>query len=158
MVVGHLSSAAAALDLAAELHEIAPGLPILLATASADDFGPNALVTAGISDVVAWPIIATEMAMALQNCLHRGPFQVEHGSTRHRGRILRNVESNNWRRAWHRWAIANTLIQSCKLNGVELLAYLTDVLQRIVSEQTKNLQLHALLPWNWRPPATVAAA
>jgi transposase len=50
------------------------------------------------------------------------------------------------------------LIQSCKLNGVELLAYLTDVLQRIVSEQTKNLQLHALLPWNWRPPATVAAA
>ena len=34
-----------------------------------------------------------------------------------------------------RWAIANTLIQSCKLNGVEPLAYLTDVLQRIVSER-----------------------
>ena len=57
-----------------------------------------------------------------------------------------------------RWAIANTLIQSCKLNGVEPLAYLTDVLQRIVSGQTKNHQLHALLPWNWRPPATGAAA
>ena len=31
------------------------------------------------------------------------------------------------------WAIANTLIQTCKLNAVEPLAYLTDVLQRIVS-------------------------
>jgi len=30
------------------------------------------------------------------------------------------------------WAIANTLIQSCKLNDVEPLAYLTDVLQRVV--------------------------
>ena len=57
-----------------------------------------------------------------------------------------------------RWAIANTLIQTCKLNGVEPLAYLTDVLQRIVSGRTKNHQLHALLPWNWRPPATIAAA
>ena len=57
-----------------------------------------------------------------------------------------------------RWAIANTLIQSCKLNDVEPLAYLTDVLQRIVSGQTKNHQLHALLPWNWRPPATIATA
>jgi transposase len=57
-----------------------------------------------------------------------------------------------------RWAIANTLIQSCKLNGVEPLAYLTDILQRIVSGQTKNHELHALLPWNWRPPSTLAAA
>jgi transposase len=57
-----------------------------------------------------------------------------------------------------RWAIANTLIQSCKLNGVEPLAYLTDVLQRIVSGRTKNHELHALLPWNWHPPATLAAA
>ena len=30
------------------------------------------------------------------------------------------------------WAIANTLIQSCKLNSVEPLAYLTDITQRIV--------------------------
>ena len=47
-----------------------------------------------------------------------------------------------------RWAIANTLIQSCKLNGVEPLDYLTDVLQRIISGRTKNHELHALLPWN----------
>jgi hypothetical protein len=50
------------------------------------------------------------------------------------------------------------LIQSCKLNGIEPLSYLTDVLQRIVSGQTKNHDLHTLLPWNWRPPSTIAVA
>ena len=57
-----------------------------------------------------------------------------------------------------RWAIANTLIQTCKLNGIEPLAYLTDVLQRIVSGRTKNHDLNALLPWNWRSPSSTAAA
>jgi transposase len=58
------------------------------------------------------------------------------------------------------WAIANTLIQSCKLNDVEPLAYLTDVMQRIVSGRTKSHELRTLLPWNWRPDsiATTAAA
>ena len=54
------------------------------------------------------------------------------------------------------WAIANTLIQTCKLNDVEPFAWLTDVLQRIVSGRTNSQELHALLPWNWRPPATAA--
>src|SRR4051812_27979175 len=35
------------------------------------------------------------------------------------------------------WAIAMTLIQTAKLNGVEPMAYLTDVLERIVSGRTK---------------------
>jgi hypothetical protein len=47
------------------------------------------------------------------------------------------------------WAIANTLNQSCKLNDVEPLAYLTDVMQRIVSGRTKRHELHSLQPWNW---------
>lgn len=57
------------------------------------------------------------------------------------------------------WAIAMTLIQSAKLNGVEPMAYLTDVLERIVSGRTKASALEALLPWNWkasRSPATTA--
>lgn len=49
------------------------------------------------------------------------------------------------------WAIAMTLIQTAKLNGVEPMAYLTDVLQRVVSGQTKTHELHNLLPWNWCP-------
>jgi transposase len=54
--------------------------------------------------------------------------------------------------------IANTLIQSCKLNDVEPLAYLTDALQQIVSGRIKSHQQHTLLPWNWRLPSTIAAA
>jgi transposase len=48
------------------------------------------------------------------------------------------------------WAIVATLIQSAKLNDVEPLAWLTDVLQRIVSARTKGTELHTLLPWNWK--------
>jgi transposase len=47
------------------------------------------------------------------------------------------------------WAIAMTLIQTAKLNGVHPMAWLTDVLERIVSGGTKNHELHTLLPWTW---------
>ena len=54
------------------------------------------------------------------------------------------------------WAIIATLIQTAKLNDVDPLAWLTDVLERIVSGRTKRHELHTLLPWNWtasRPAA-----
>ena len=54
-------------------------------------------------------------------------------------------------------AIIATLIQSAKLNDVDPLAWLTDVLERIVSGRTKRHELDTLLPWNWkglRKPAT----
>ena len=69
VILGHIAPATAALDLAAELREIAPHRPILLAAASADDLGAKALVASGISDVVHWPIITSELAGALQVCL-----------------------------------------------------------------------------------------
>ncbi len=47
------------------------------------------------------------------------------------------------------WAIAMTLIQTAKLNGVDPMAWLTDVLARVVSGQTRAHELHTLLPWNW---------
>jgi hypothetical protein len=47
------------------------------------------------------------------------------------------------------WSIAMTLIQTAKLNGVEPMAWLTDVLERIVSGRTKTHELHTLMPWNW---------
>jgi hypothetical protein len=43
-----------------------------------------------------------------------------------------------------------TLIQTAKLNGVDPMAWLTDVLERIVSGRTRVNELHTLLPWNWR--------
>jgi transposase len=47
------------------------------------------------------------------------------------------------------WAIIATLIQTAKLNEVDPLAWLTDVLERIVSGRAKQHQLDTLLPWNW---------
>jgi hypothetical protein len=37
-----------------------------------------------------------------------------------------------------------------KLNGVEPLAWLTDVLERMVSGRTKAHELERLLPWTWQ--------
>jgi transposase len=48
------------------------------------------------------------------------------------------------------WAIVATLIQTAKLNDVDPLAWLTDVLERIVSGRTKRNQLQSLLPWIWK--------
>ena len=56
------------------------------------------------------------------------------------------------------WAIVMTLIQTAKLNGVEPLAWLTDVLERIVSQRTKNHELDTLLPWNWKAAREAEAA
>lgn len=55
------------------------------------------------------------------------------------------------------WSIVASLIQSAKLNNLDPLAWLTDVLERIVSGRTKHSELSKLLPWNWRPtsPAIV---
>jgi transposase len=50
------------------------------------------------------------------------------------------------------WSIAMTLIQTAKLNGVDPMAWLTDVLERVVSGRTKVHELHTLLPWNWTAP------
>jgi transposase len=48
------------------------------------------------------------------------------------------------------WALAMTLIQTAKLNSVDPMAWLTDVLERIVSGRTKAHEMHTLLPWNWQ--------
>lgn len=47
------------------------------------------------------------------------------------------------------WALAMTLIQTAKLNGVDPMAWLTDVLERVVSGRTKAHEMPTLLPWNW---------
>jgi len=63
------ASAQAALDLAHALHALAPRKPILLATRSAVDVGSDALVRAGIADLVRRPIASAELAAALSRCL-----------------------------------------------------------------------------------------
>src|SRR3954452_17293434 len=48
------------------------------------------------------------------------------------------------------WAIVASLVATAKLNGVEPLAWLTDVLERVVSGRTKAHELERLLPWAWQ--------
>jgi len=62
LVVGRLAPANSALDLAAALHESLPDVPLLLATASADEIQADALVAAGVSEVVHCPLISAEIA------------------------------------------------------------------------------------------------
>ena len=68
-VLGHLLSVASALDLAVALRAIVPNMPIVLATASAEASGAEALVAAGIAEIVHRPLISAELASALARCL-----------------------------------------------------------------------------------------
>src|SRR5918995_508644 len=55
------------------------------------------------------------------------------------------------------WAIVASLVATAKLNGVEPLAWLTDVLERMVSGRTKAHELERLLPWSWKAKRLEAA-
>ena len=46
---------------------------------------------------------------------------------------------------------------SAKLNGVNPQAWLTDVLERMVSGRTKAHELEQLLPWAWKAERLAAA-
>jgi signal transduction histidine kinase/CheY-like chemotaxis protein len=58
-----------ALNHAAVLRENAPGLPVILATASAREFGALSLAGVGISEVIRQPLMTAELAGALARCL-----------------------------------------------------------------------------------------
>jgi hypothetical protein len=55
------------------------------------------------------------------------------------------------------WALVASLVATAKLNGVEPLAWLTDVLERMVSGRIKATELERLLPWNWQAERLSAA-
>ena len=69
LVLDQLATLGATLDLAAALHKIAPDLPILLATTSADEIDAEILMAVGISEVVRRPFMSIEIAAALSRCL-----------------------------------------------------------------------------------------
>jgi transposase len=48
------------------------------------------------------------------------------------------------------WAILASLIETCKLNGIEPQVSLADVLVRLVNPWPNN-RLDKLLPWTWVP-------
>jgi transposase len=56
------------------------------------------------------------------------------------------------------WAILASLIQTAKLNDLDPLTYLADVLQRIVDGSVPVNRLEELLPWNWTAAEVAQAA
>ncbi len=52
--------------------------------------------------------------------------------------------------------IARTLIEATKMNGLDLQAWLTEVLHRI-PEHPSN-RINELLPWNCKPDGTLSHA
>jgi len=54
------------------------------------------------------------------------------------------------------WAVVASLIETCKLNGVEPLGYLADVLTRIINDHP-NSRIDDLLPWAYIPAPELKA-
>jgi hypothetical protein len=53
------------------------------------------------------------------------------------------------------WACVASIIETCKLNGVDPQAYLTDVLTRLVNLWPVS-RIDELMPWSWAPVQDVA--
>ena len=69
IVISGLPPLKSALACAASLCKAASDRPILMATASIDEIDANALMAAGICEIVSRPLLATEIAAALTRCL-----------------------------------------------------------------------------------------
>ena len=54
------------------------------------------------------------------------------------------------------WAILASLIETCKLNGIDPQGYLTDIIKRIVQGHP-NSRLDELLPWAYAAPISAVA-
>jgi transposase len=59
-------------------------------------------------------------------------------------------------RGGRRAAAMYSVIVTAKMNSVDPLAWLADVLARVATHPAHRLD--ELLPWNWRPPASAASA
>jgi signal transduction histidine kinase len=69
LLCSHLHGAGAMLAHAALLRESAPALPMILAAASAREFGAPTLAAVGILEVIRQPLMSTELAGALARCV-----------------------------------------------------------------------------------------
>jgi signal transduction histidine kinase/CheY-like chemotaxis protein len=74
----HLHGAGAALEHAELLREAAPALPMILAAASAREFGAPALAGVGIVEVIRQPLMSAELAGALARCLSVPNSELHH--------------------------------------------------------------------------------
>ena len=55
------------------------------------------------------------------------------------------------------WACIASLVETCKLNGVDVQTYFTDVLTRLVNLWPAS-RIDELMPWNWKSEAAIQRA
>jgi signal transduction histidine kinase/CheY-like chemotaxis protein len=70
-----------AISLASALHETVPGLPILVAASFNDDYEVEALIKAGVFELVRKPFTSEELAGALARCIARSAARPQRALT-----------------------------------------------------------------------------
>jgi hypothetical protein len=68
-LVCHEPGTTSVLDSAAALNDVAPSLPIILATFSARTLGAPSLANSGVSELISYLVTSSELAAALSRCL-----------------------------------------------------------------------------------------
>ena len=114
----------------------------------------------GKSDLAGAIRYARSRWTELTRYLDDGRLEISNNAAENQIRPLK-LGAKNWLFAGSdtggiRAAAFYTIIRTALLNGVELEAYLTDVIARIGSQPINRLT--ELLPWNWQPPATRSVA
>ena len=56
-----------------------------------------------------------------------------------------------------RWCAAASLVETCKINGVDPQRYFTDLLTHLVNGWP-NDRIDELMPWHWADPKTLQAS
>ncbi len=71
------------------------------------------------------------------------PYPAQHKRWQHDETLLDEGGAN--------WAAIASLVETCKLNGVEPQAYFTDLLTRLVNGWPQA-RIDELMPWHWATP------
>jgi len=91
-----------------------------------------------------------------------GRVEIDSNSVERRHRVVATVRRNSLfagsDAGARSWAIFTSLIQTARLNDIDPVAYLTDVLERMASGAVKANQLDRLLPWAWKAERAATAA
>lgn len=94
--------------------------------------------------------------------LDDGRVEIDSNSIERRHRVVATVRRNSLfagsDAGARSWAMFTSLIQTARLNDVDPVAWLTDVLERMASGAVKANQLDRLLPWAWKAERAAHAA
>lgn len=94
--------------------------------------------------------------------LDDGRLELDNNPVERRHRVVATVRRNSLfagsDAGARSWAIFTSLIQTARLNDVDPVAWLTDVLERMASGAVKANDLDRLLPWNWKAERAAKAA